>query len=67
MNEECKLAGAMLSLYNSLVGPLLKNALQFFYKNDTALLQRVQRRATKMLPSLWERLEELDTDFQVPV
>ena len=58
----------VLSLYNSLVRPHLEYAVQFWspsLRKDVARLERVQARATKLIPSLRhksypERLEELD-------
>jgi len=57
----------VLSLYNSLVRPLLEYAVQFWsptLRQDIARLERVQARATKLVPSLRlrryeDRLEEL--------
>ena len=58
----------MLTLYNSMVRPHLEYAVQFWspnYRRDIELLERVQRRATKMIPSLRaqpyeERLKRLN-------
>ena len=58
----------VLSLYNSLVRPHLEYAVQFWspsLRKDISRLERVQARATKLIPSIRhksypERLEELD-------
>ncbi|KAK3887290.1 hypothetical protein Pcinc_008554 [Petrolisthes cinctipes] len=58
----------VLCLYNSLVRPHLEYAVQFWspsYRKDIARLERVQARATKLIPSLRhksykDRLVELD-------
>ena len=58
----------VLSLYNSLVRPHLEYAVQFWcpsFRKDIARLERVQRRATRLIPELRhmrypERLEALD-------
>ena len=57
----------MLSLYKALVRPLLENAVQFWspqLRKDIDQMERVQRRATKMIPEIrnktyQERLKEL--------
>ncbi len=51
----------ILSLYNSLVRPHLQYAVQFWslhLAKDLAKLQAVQRRATKMIPSLRDKSYE---------
>ena len=58
----------VLTLYNSLVRPHLEYAVQFWcpsYRKDIERLERVQARATKLIPSLRhkrypDRLRELD-------
>ena len=58
----------VLNLYNSLVQPRLEYAVQFwcpFYRKDIQRLERVQARATKLIPELRhktyeERLAELN-------
>ena len=58
----------VLNLYNSLVRPRLEYAVQFwcpFYRKDIERLERVQARATKLIPELRnrpyvERLAELN-------
>ena len=45
----------IISLYKSLVRPLLEYAVQFwspFHKNEMEKIERVQRRATKLIPSV---------------
>ena len=67
-NIECKSQKTMLKLYNALVRPLLEYAVQFWSPNlakNKDCLERVQRRATKLIPSLRnksyeERLKECD-------
>ncbi len=67
-NFEYKTPGVMLSLHNSLVRPHIEYAVQFWspsYRKDIELLERVQRRATKMIPSFRaqpyeERLKRLN-------
>ena len=67
-NFECKTPDVMLSLYNSMVRPHLEYAVQFWspnYRKDIDLLERIQRRATKMIPTLRaqpyeERLKRLN-------
>ncbi|XP_050725194.1 uncharacterized protein LOC127002931 [Eriocheir sinensis] len=67
-NFECKTPDVMLSLYNSMVRPHLEYAVQFwtpYYRKDIALLERIQRRATKMIPTFRaqpyeERLKRLN-------
>ena len=65
---ECKSKTVILTLYTSLVRPLLEYCVQAwcpYYQKDIDKLERVQRRVTKMIPSLRnksyeERLEELN-------
>ena len=65
---EYKSEKTVLTLYNSLVRPQLEYCIQFwspYYKKDMEKLERVQRRATKMIPRLRnksyeERLAELN-------
>ncbi len=65
---EQKSEKVILTLYKSLVRPLLEYCVQFwspYYRKDIDKLERVQRRATKMIPRLRckpyeERLQELD-------
>ena len=67
-NFEYKTPEVMLSLYNSMVRPHLEYAVQFWspnYRKDIESLERVQRRATRMIPSLRalpyeERLKRLN-------
>ncbi len=54
-NFSCKNKDIMLPLYSSVVRPLLEYAVQFWSPHlgkDIAKLEAVQRRATKMIPSL---------------
>ena len=65
---ECKSKTVILTLYTSLVRPLLEYCVQAwcpYYQKDIDKLERVQRRVTKIIPSLRnksyeERLEELN-------
>ena len=65
---EYKSKDTILTLYNSLVRPLLEYCVQAwcpYYHKDVDKLERVQRRVTKMIPCLRnksyeERLKELD-------
>ena len=65
---EYKSKEIILTLYTSLVRPHLEYAVQFWsphLKKDADMLERVQRRATKMIPGLRnktyeERLQALD-------
>ena len=65
---EYKSKNTILTLYNSLVRPLLEYCVQAwcpYYQKDIDKLERVQRRVTKMIPSLRnksyeERLKELN-------
>ena len=65
---EHKSKEVILTLYNSLVRPLLEYCVQSwcpYYQKDINKLERVQRRVTKMIPSLKnkpyeERLRELN-------
>lgn len=65
---EYKSKSTIVTLYNSLVRPILEYCVQAwcpYYQKDIAKLERVQRRVTKMIPSLRnkpyeERLKELD-------
>ena len=67
-NFSFKSKSIILPLYNSLVRPHLEYAVQFWaphHEKDIAKLESVQRRATKMIPSLRnksyeERLAELN-------
>ncbi len=54
-NFEYKTPGVMLSLYNSVVRLHLEYVIQFWspiYIKDIELLERIQRRASKMIPPL---------------
>lgn len=53
-NFECKTLGIMLYLYNSLVRPYLGYAVRVWSLNykEIKLLERVQRGASKIIPSL---------------
>ena len=65
---EYKSKDTILTLYNSLVRPLLEYCVQAwcpYYQKDIEKLERVQRRVTKMVPSLRnksyeDRLKELN-------
>ncbi len=65
---EYKSKDTILTLYNSLVRPLLEYCVQAwcpYYQKDIDKLERVQRRVTKMIPSLKnksydDRLKELN-------
>ena len=65
---EYKSKATIVTLYNSLVRPIMEYCVQAwcpYYQKDIAKLERVQRRLTKMIPSLRnkpyeERLKELD-------
>ena len=65
---EHKSEKVILTLYNSLVRPLLEYCIQFwspYYRKDIDKLERVQRRVTKMIPRLRckpyeQRLQELN-------
>ena len=65
---EYKSKDTILTLYNSLVRPLLEYCVQAwcpYYQKDIEKLERVQRRVTKMVPSLrnktyGDRLKELN-------
>ena len=65
---EYKSKATIVTLYNSLVRPIMEYCVQAwcpYYQKDIAKLERVQRRVTKMIPSLRnkpyeERLKELD-------
>ena len=65
---EYKSKDTILTLYNSMVRPLLEYCVQAwcpYYQKDIAKLERVQRRVTKMIPSLRnksceDRLTELN-------
>lgn len=55
ISRNCKTPEVMLSLYNSMVRPHLEYAVQVWspnYRKDIDLLERIQRRATKMIPPL---------------
>lgn len=64
---EYKSKATIITLYNSLVRPIMEYCVQAwcpYYQKDIAKLERVQRRVTKMIPSLRnksyeERLREL--------
>ncbi len=54
-NFKYKTPEVMLSLFNSMVRPHLEYAVQFWspnYRKDIESLERIQRRATKMIPPL---------------
>ncbi len=65
---EHKSEKVILTLYNSLVRPLLEYYVQYwspYYREDIDKLERVQRRVTKMIPRLRckpyeERIQELN-------
>ena len=65
---EYKSKATIVTLYNSLVRPIMEYCVQAwcpYYQKDIAKLERVQRRVTKMIPSLRnktyeDRLKELD-------
>ena len=65
---EYKSKATIITLYNSLVRPIMEYCVQAwcpYYRKDIDKLERVQRRVTKMIPSLRnkpyeERLKELD-------
>ena len=67
-NFEYKIPQVMLSLYNFMVRPYLEYTVQFWspnYRKDIELMERVQRRATKIIPTLRsqpyeERLKRLN-------
>lgn len=69
-NFEYKKSGVRSSLYNSPVRPHLEYAVQFLLPNDSKsveLLTRVQRRATKVIPSLRTRPYEETTQTTQPL
>ena len=65
---EYKSKDTIVTLYNSLVRPIMEYCVQAwcpYYQKDIIKLERVQRRVTKMIPSLRnksyeERLKDLD-------
>ena len=57
---EYKSKEVILTLYNTLVRPHLEYCVQFsYYKKDIEALEKVQRRATRMVPGIKDKGYEI--------